>query len=212
MSTGRRRFRSFPLNRARILKAATALFARRGFEGTSVRDIAEKAGISVPGMFYYFPTKERILFEIMTSFMDEAYQKIMEIYCSEIDPVEKLRRVCKFYVEQYAGHKQELTLLATEIKGLNPEHQQICIEKERDYVKALKSLFRDLADRNLLKPINPSILAFIFFGMVHWTYQWYNPKAKKGISPNELGNIFSEVFLSGILLQGSGQVSSRPGG
>lgn len=205
MGNGHKRSQSFTLNRARILKAAAALFATRGFEGTSVRNIAEKSKISVPGMFYYFSTKEMILFEIMTSFMDEAYQKIMEIYESDIDPIEKLREVCKFYVEQYAGHQYELTILVSERKSLHPKHQQICIEKERLYVNALKSLFKDLAERHLLKPINHSILAFIFFGMVHWTYRWYNPKAKKGVGPSQLGSIFSEVFLSGILLPNAGR-------
>lgn len=194
------RSRLFESNRGRILKAAAELFASKGFEGTSVRSIAEKSGISVPGMFYYFSSKEMILYEIMTSFMDEAYKKILEIYGSDIDPVEKLNEVCKFYVEQYAGHKNQLTILISERKSLHPRHQQRCIEKERDYVKALKSLFKDLDERHLLKPINHSILTFIFFGMVHWTYRWYNPKAKKGIGPSQLGKIFSDVFLRGILV------------
>jgi len=87
------------------LKGATELFASKGFDGTSVRNIAEKAGLSVPGMFHYFSSKEMILFEIMTMFMDNAYKKIIEIYNADIDPIEKLSEICKFYVEQYAGHK-----------------------------------------------------------------------------------------------------------
>ena len=114
-------------------------------------------------------------------------------------PIEKLDKICKFYVEQYAGHEHQLTILITERKSLIPEHRQVCIKKERDYVKALKNLFQELAKRKLLKPIDHSILAFTFFGMVHWTYRWYNPKAKRGIGPRQLGRIFSEVFLRGIL-------------
>ena len=196
-----KRSKFFKANRERILKGATELFASRGFDGTSVRNIAEKAGLSVAGMFHYFSSKEMILFEIMTLFMDNAYKKILEIYNADIDPVEKLSEICKFYVEQYAGHKDQLTILISERKSLGPEHRQICIMKERDYVKALKSLFKDLAKKKLVKPIDHSILAFIFFGMVHWTYRWYNPKAKRGIGPNQLGRIFSEVFLRGILSQ-----------
>jgi TetR/AcrR family transcriptional regulator, cholesterol catabolism regulator len=193
------RSRLFMSSKQRILKASTELFASKGFDGTSVRDIAEKVGLSVPGMFHYFSSKEEILYEIMTLFMDEAYKKIMEIYSAGIDPIEKLSEICKFYVEQYAGHKHQLTILISERKSLIPGHRQICIKKEREYVKALTNLFKELTKRNRLKTINHSILAFIFFGMVHWTYQWYNPKAKSGIGPNELGRIMSEVFLKGIL-------------
>jgi len=196
-----KRSRSFISNRERILRGATELFASKGFDGTSVRNIAEKAGLSVPGMFHYFSSKEMILYEIMTAFMDNAYKKIMEIYNADVEPIEKLGEICKFYVEQYAGHKNQLTILISERKSLVPEHRQRCIAKERDYVKALKSLFKDLAKRKLLKPIDHSILAFIFFGMVHWTYRWYNPKDKRGIGPDQLGRIFSEVFLRGILAE-----------
>jgi AcrR family transcriptional regulator len=194
-----KRSKLFMSSQERILKAATELFASKGFDGTSVRSIAKKSGLSVPGMFHYFSSKEEILYEIMTLFTDYSYKKIMEIYSADIDPIEKLSEICQFYVEQYAGHKHQLTILISERKSLIPEHQQICITKERDFVKALKNLFKELARRKVLKPIDHSILAFIFFGMVHWTYRWYNAEAKRGTRPNQLGIIFSEVFLRGIL-------------
>ncbi len=188
----------------RILAAATKLFAAKGFDGTSVRKIAEEAGISVAGMFHYFPSKEDILKEIMIGFMDRGFKKLMEIYNMDIDPVEKLERICKFYVEHYAGHKSELTILVSEGKSLSPEHRKLFIEKQRIYVDALEKLFDELSKKGLLKPIDTTVLAFIFFGMVHWTYSWYNPRGK--IPPEELGAIFSEVFLRGILKKEGGNV------
>jgi AcrR family transcriptional regulator len=187
----------------RILKVATRLFADKGFERTSVRRIAEKAHLSVPGMFHYFPCKEVILNEIMISFIDEAYKRLMDIYTSDRDPVEKLDAVCKFYVEHYAGHKDQLTILIAEGKSLSRVHQKAFIDKKRVYVEALKQLFNDLSDAGLLKPFDPSVLAFIFFGMVHWTYSWYNPRGE--IGPEVLGRIFSEVFLWGALKDQEGK-------
>jgi AcrR family transcriptional regulator len=201
MVKAQKRSKSFTSNREGILKVATELFGSRGFDGTSVRNIAGKAGLSVAGMFHYFSSKEEILNEIMLGFMDDAYKELMEIYNADGDPREKLSEVCKFYVERYAGHKNELTILNSEGKSLLPCHRKVFIDKQRAYVEALKNLFNDLAKRKQLKPVNPSILAFIFFGMVHWTYSWYSPKAKRGIGPNRLGNIFSEIFLRGVLAE-----------
>ena len=181
----------------KILEASTRLFAAKGFEKTSVRKIAEEVGLSVPGMFHYIPSKEEILNEIMIGFMDEGYKRLMEIYNSAIGPVEKLETVCKFYVEYYAGHKDQLTILISEGKSLSQKHRQAFIKKQRIYVEALKKLFSDLALDGLLKSIDPSVAAFIFFGMVHWTYSWYSPQDKMG--PDELGDIFSDVFLRGVL-------------
>jgi AcrR family transcriptional regulator len=180
-----------------ILQAATRLFAAKGFEQTSVRKIAEEVGLSVPGMFHYVPSKEEMLNEIMIGFMDEGYKRLMEIYNSAMGSIEKLEAVCKFYVEYYAGHKDQLTILISEGKSLSQKHRQAFIKKQRFYVEALKELFSDLVTDGLLKPIHPSVAVFIFFGMVHWTYSWYSPKGKMG--PDELGDIFSEVFLRGVL-------------
>lgn len=180
-----------------ILEAATKLFATKGFERASVRNIAEEVGLSVPGMFHYIRSKEQMLYEIVIGFMDEGYTRLIEIYNSAVEPVEKLEAVCKFYVEYYAGHKDELTILVSEAKSLSLEHRQVFIEKQRIYVEALRSLFKDLAKEGLLRPIDPSVLSFIFFGMVHWTYSWYNSHGE--IGPEALGEIFSEVFLRGVL-------------
>ena len=180
-----------------ILQSSTRLFAVEGFERTSVRKIAEEVDLSVPGMFHHVPSKEEILNEIMIGFMDEGYTRLVEIYNNAMDPVEKLEAVCQFYVEYYAGHKDQLTILVSEGKSLSPEHQQVFVDKQRVYVEALTRLFSDLARDGLLKSIDPSVLAFIFFGMVHWTYSWYNPQGEMG--PQALGRIFSEVFLRGVL-------------
>jgi AcrR family transcriptional regulator len=168
-----------------------------GFEKTSVRKIAEEVGLSVPGMFHYVPSKEEILNEIMIGFMDEGYKRLMEIYHSAMGPVEKLEAVCKFYVEYYAGHKDQLTILVSEGKSLSPKHRRNFVDKQRVYVEALKRLLSDLGKEGLLKSIDHSVLAFIFFGMVNYTYTWYNPRGTMG--PDALGDIFSEVFLRGVL-------------
>ena len=174
-----------------------------GFEKTSVRKIAEEVGLSVPGMFHYVPSKEEMLNEIMIGFMDEGYKRLMEIYNSAMDPVEKLEAVCKFYVEYYAGHKDQLTILVTEGKSLSPKHRRNFVDKQRVYVKALKGLLGDLAKADLLNPIDTSVLTFIFFGMVNYTYTWYNPQSAMG--PDALGDAFSQVFLRGVLRNQAGR-------
>ncbi|MCJ7545489.1 MAG: TetR/AcrR family transcriptional regulator [Deltaproteobacteria bacterium] len=180
-----------------ILKAATKMFAAQGFERTPVRKIAEKVDLSVPGMFHYFPSKEDILNDIMINFMDEGYRKLKEINNDALAPVEKVEGFCKFYVDHYAGNQELLTILVSEWKYLSREHRQQFFDKQRIYVDALKKHFSDLAEQGLLKPIDPSILTLMFFGMVLWTSNWYDPRGKMGLE--ELGSIFREVFLRGVL-------------
>jgi AcrR family transcriptional regulator len=183
--------------REAILKAATKMFAAQGFERAPVRKIAEKVDLSVPGMFHYFPSKEDILNEIMIGFLDEGYRKLKAINNDALSPVEKVEGFCKFYVDHYAGNQDLLSISVSEWKYLSRAHRQQFFDKQRVYVDALKKLFSDLAEKDLIKPIDPSILTLMFFGMVLWTYNWYDPRGKMGL--DELGNIFSEVFLRGVL-------------
>jgi AcrR family transcriptional regulator len=183
--------------RSLILKVATTLFATKGFEATPVRRIAAAAELSVPGMFYYFSSKEEILFEIMIGFMEEAYKRLEQIIHSDIDPVKKLERLCSFYVKRYAAHQEELTILNSGGKSLTPEHREIFIQKQRIYVEAMENILGEFAEKGIIKPIDRAVLTFIFYGMVHWTSTWYDRKGK--ISPEELGKIISEVFLHGII-------------
>lgn len=183
--------------REHILKVATGLFAAKGFEATPVRRIAMESGLSVPGMFHYFVSKEEILFSIMIGFMEEAYKRLEEMIQSDMDPITKLETLCSFYVQRYAAHQDELTILNSEGKSLTPKHRKTFTKKQRIYVEALERIFREFSEKGIIKRINHSVLTFLFYGMVHWTSTWYDPRGN--VSPEELGRIISEVFLKGIL-------------
>lgn len=183
--------------RAFIIKVATDLFATKGFEATSVRKIAADSGLSVPGMFHYFSTKEEILYEIMFNFIEDGYTKVTEIINSEVDPAKKLELLCDYYVQKYTTRQDELVILSFEGKSLTPEHQKQFVKKQRNVVKAIGKFFNELIRQNKVKSINPTVLTFLFYGMVHWTSTWYNKKGE--VSPEKLGKIVREVFLHGIL-------------
>lgn len=183
--------------RETILKAATSLFAANGFEATSVRRIASESGLSVPGMFHYFSSKEEILAAIMFGIMEEAFARLQEIIDSDSDPEKKLETLCAFYVERYASHQDELTILISERRSLTPQHQKIFIDRQRIYIEALENIIHKFTEEGIIKPLNHVVLTFLFYGMVGWTTTWYNPKGT--ITPEELGEIISEVFLHGIM-------------
>ncbi len=180
-----------------ILKVASKLFASVGYERTPVRKIAKRVDLSVPGMFHYFPSKEEILYELMIGFLDEGFEKLKRVRNDNKSPVQKVEEFFRFYVEHYAGNQELLTILVSDWKYLSREHREVFLEKQRQYVDALKQLFAELQQEGLLKQIDPTVLTFLFFGMVLWTYYWYDPKGKLGLK--DLSDICTEVFLRGAL-------------
>ena len=133
----------------------------------------------------------------MFGFIEEAYLRLSEIIASDLGPENKLKTLCRFYVQRYAAHQNELTLLNSEGKSLTLEHQKEFVKKQRIYLEALENIFQEFIKNGILKPLNRVVLSFLFYGMVGWTSTWYNPKGP--VSPEELGDIISEVFLHGIM-------------
>ncbi len=180
-----------------ILNIAAKLFAFKGYKATSVREIAEKSGITKATIYHYFSSKEEILFEIMNNAMDEALKDLKKIAQMNIHPIEKLKNSLNFYSKYYVSKQEDLILLVNELNSLNKKYKQVLIEKERIYVNLFKSILNELKEKKLLKDIPLTVIAFTFFGMVHYTIKWYKSSGK--IKPEKLSEYFVEIFTKGIL-------------
>jgi TetR/AcrR family transcriptional regulator, cholesterol catabolism regulator len=183
-----------------IYRTVARLFARNGYERTSIRDITSELGMSKSSLYYYFKSKEELLFNLANDCMDDALEVLEEIIASDIPPDEKIGRLFRFYASFFVSDNDRLTLLVTELQSLGAPLRKILLEKERRYVSLLRSVLTDLDSQGVLKEIHPTVAVFAFFGMVHYTYKWYDPNGP--ISPRELADGFCEIFTQGVLKSG----------
>jgi AcrR family transcriptional regulator len=180
-----------------IERVSARLFAHNGYHRTTMRDIARALEMNQASLYHYFPGKEDILFKLMNDAMDDAMTVLEEICAEKRRPEEKLRAVLQFYTRHYAGDQERLILLVHEGAALPEGKRRILVEKERRYVQLFKALFQELADRNRMKAVPPSVATFAFFGMVHYTIKWYRKDGP--MAPDELAQSFAEILLRGIL-------------
>jgi AcrR family transcriptional regulator len=180
-----------------ILEAATELFAKKGYAVTSMREISENLEITKATLYHYFKSKEQILFEILNNVMDEALESLEKISKMRIPPEEKLKNVLKFYSKYYVSKQNDLILLVNELNSLSENFRKILINKEKIYLNLMKLIFNELKMQGKLRDIPLTVLAFSFFGMVHYTIKWYHPDGS--IKPEELSEYFVEIFTKGIL-------------
>lgn len=180
-----------------IIEVATDLFAKQGYRGTSVREIAKNLNITKATLYHYFKSKEEILFSILNKVMDEALEELKKISKLDITPEEKLKNVLKFYSKYYVAKQNDLILLVNELNSLSDNYRKILVEKEKIYLSLMKTIFDELKQVKRLKDIPLTVLAFAFFGMVHYTIYWYHPDGP--IKPNELSEYFVEIFTRGII-------------
>jgi len=180
-----------------IHRVIARLFAHRGYHHTSMREIARELGMNQSSLYHYFTSKEDILFRLMDNAMDEVLRELEEIYAKDISAEEKLKNVLYSYIRSYAGDQDRLILLVNEMSSLAEANCILLVDKQRQYVRLIKSILKQLADEDKMKEIDASSAAFAFFGMVHYTIKWYHKDGP--ITADELARLFVEIFTRGIL-------------
>lgn len=96
-----------PSARDRILVAAAHLYALRGYGGTSIREIAARAGVTKPLIYYHFESKERLYGSLFQGAMDFAFQEVEKVLRSAIGPLERLKGLIRAQVA-LARHAPEI--------------------------------------------------------------------------------------------------------
>lgn len=179
-----------------LFNTAAALFAEKGYHGTSIQDLARAMGLQKGSLYHYFNSKEELLFRLLDEYITGALEDIEAICALEIDPVEKLRRFMLFYSSFYAGDRDRLVLLINDIDKLGDFYRPRIIEKEQRYYRALTGIFSQLQAAGTMKPMPRAVAAFAFFGMVHYTCKWFQKDG--AITAGELSEMFLEIFTKGV--------------
>jgi TetR/AcrR family transcriptional regulator, cholesterol catabolism regulator len=180
-----------------IYKTVATLIARNGYERTSIRDITRELGMSTSSLYYYFKSKEELLFDLINDAMDRSLATIEDICASNNSSVEKLNEVIRFYTLFYASNKERLYLMVHDVGSLHHSFQQTLIQKARRHAELLKSILKNLKEEGRLKDFDPTVAAYSFYGMIHWLFKWYEPRGP--VSPEKLAETFLEIFTSGVL-------------
>jgi len=180
-----------------IHRVVAQLFAHRGYHHTSMREIARELGMNQSSLYHYFTSKEDILFRLMDNAMDEVLGELEEIYAKDLSAEDKLKKVLHSYIRSYAGDQERLILLVNEMNSLTESSRFILVDKQRQYVRLIKSILKGMFEQEKMREIDPAVATFAFFGMVHYTIKWYHKDGP--ITVDELARLFVEIFTKGIL-------------
>ena len=184
--------------RREILETAARLICAKGYEGTSVQDIAEACHITKAGLYHYIRSKPHLLLEIMNYGMDVFEEQVLSQVLTIPDPVERLR-VCmqKNVLLVTQGWSKEVTIILHEHDTLTGEAKAQINARKKRYVRFLEASFAEAIRDGRLRSVNPKTAAFAFLGMVLWIYKWYRPEG--AIPAKELAEEMQDIFFGGLL-------------
>lgn len=180
----------------KILRQAAGVFGARGYHQASIRDIARATGVSLAGLYYYFSSKEQLLYLIQRHAFETILASARSALASLADPEERLRTFIRLHLQFFIEHPNEMKVLTHEENSLTDEwrHEVHAIQKAYyqlcyDQVDALKRARK-------LKTVNTRLAVLSLFGMMNWTYQWYNPKADP--DAGAMARQMADIFLQGV--------------
>lgn len=180
-----------------ILHHAAVVFADRGFGGASIRDISRASGVSLAGLYYYFESKQELLYliqyQVFTNVLESLDQRLMGIET----PEERLRNFVQNHVEYFLAHPAQMKVLSHEEDALEEPYRQELAALKYRYYQLGCDIFAELARRRTAPPLNPRVAVLSLYGMMNGIYKWHNVEIDPGAE--ELARVISEIFLRGVL-------------
>jgi TetR/AcrR family transcriptional regulator, cholesterol catabolism regulator len=159
--------------RAEICRTAAQIFRDRGFDATSVSDVARALGMTKAGLYHYFDSKEALLFEIMNYGLDRVRDEVIVKVSGIVDPEERLRELVLRHASIATTGKGAVSHLNDEIRALPPGSRRLIEERMRKYVDLLYSTLVELKDTGRLRDVDPTVAAFSTIGMILWLPRWF---------------------------------------
>ena len=191
---------------AEILDYATEVFAEKGYEGASMRDLSRLSGISLAGLYYYFESKEKLLYFIQQHTFSTIIERLRERLATTTDPEARIRIFVHNHVDYSVAKTKAMKVLSHEDDVLKNGYGAELAAIKREYYRICVGLVDELVKAEGLKPgVGTRTAVMGLFGMMNWLYTWYNPK----VDPlaDELAREFSDIFLQGV--RGEGSASQR---
>jgi TetR/AcrR family transcriptional regulator, cholesterol catabolism regulator len=184
---------------AEILAHATDVFCRKGYEGASMRDLSRASGMSLAGLYYYFQSKERLLFLIQKHAFTTIVQRLKERLAGVADPEQQVRIFILNHLEYFLANPASMKVLSHEADVLSNGFESEIAAIKRQYYRMCVCLLDDLKRERELE-FSTRIAVLSLFGMMNWIYTWHNPRmdADAGEIAREMG----DVFLRGVLNHG----------
>jgi AcrR family transcriptional regulator len=184
---------------AEILTHATEVFCKKGYEGASMRDLSRASGMSLAGLYYYFESKERLLFLIQKHTFTTIVQRLKARLEGVSDPEQQIRIFILNHLEYFLDNQAAMKVLSHEAEALKNGFASEVAGIKREYYRICVGLLDDLKRERGLQ-VSTRIAVLSLFGMMNWIYTWHNSRVDA--DAEQLAREMSDIFLRGVMTGG----------
>jgi AcrR family transcriptional regulator len=211
VSSGRRRAVTAPATRfdrrlSEILIHATDVFCEKGYEGASMRDLSRASGMSLAGLYYYFESKERLLFLIQKHTFTTIVHRLKARLEGVNDPERQIRVFILNHLDYFLANPAAMKVLSHEAEALKNGFASEVAAIKREYYRICVGLLDELK-RDYGLQFSTRIAVLSLFGMMNWIYTWHNPRVDA--DAEHIAREMGDVFLRGVMNGAKGRKDAR---
>jgi TetR/AcrR family transcriptional regulator, cholesterol catabolism regulator len=181
-----------------ILRTAARIFAEKGYHQASIRDIARATGVSLSGLYYYFDSKEELLFLIQDHAFGTLLANLERNLTGVDEPHRRLRILMENHLRYFIDAKAEMKVLSHESESLTGDYRRRVNEKKRRLTETAMEILREIRPEG---GIDLRVATFSLFGMMNWLYNWHRPGLDAPVET--LVDDMYRIFLDGYLPAGA---------
>jgi AcrR family transcriptional regulator len=184
--------------RAEMYRTIAQLFRDRGFDATSVSDIARALGLTKAGLYHHFDSKEALLFEIMMFGLDKVRDEVILPVRAIGDPEERLRQLITRHARITTRGHGAVAHLQDEIRALPPPARKQVEHRMRVYFDLVRGTLDELHAAGRLCDVDTTVATFSLIGMILWLPRWFRQDGR--LTQDHVAENIANLALGGLVV------------
>lgn len=189
------------IDREFVLRKASTEFRKRGFDKTTVKQVAEACEMLPGSLHYRYRTKEALLLDLMHLAMEKVTDAVLKAGLSHSKPEEQIRACINAHLSVLLTDSDMVYVLLFEWRSLEGDAAREMINLRDRYEKLWAAMLKLLAESNYIREdIDLDLLRLIGLGAINWVAVWYQPNGK--YSAKDIGDFIWMLIMRGVINEG----------
>lgn len=176
-----------------ILRSASLVISRNGYQNATMEDIAAELLMTKGSLYYYFKNKEEILYSCHNLILSDAMEKMEAIYSEELSSMDKMKKAIKMHLDIAIREKEVFNLIVKPEQLFSEENIEEIIQKRDSYAGIFDKIITEGVKRGEFTVSDKKMVRMIILGATNWVQVWYSPEGK--FSKEKIEEIYAEYIL-----------------
>ncbi|SDN32063.1 TetR/AcrR family transcriptional regulator [Bacillus sp. OK048] len=176
-----------------ILRSAAAVLVEKGYQGTTMEEIAAKLLMTKGSMYYYFNNKDDLLYQCHLMIMEICLDGIEKVIESDRTPIEKLRSAIKEHILLATREKSMFMVLSKPNHNFSEEQLQEVLKLRKSYSQYFDRIIREGIQEQSFSQVDVKMVRLIILGSLNWIQEWFDQNGPQ--SPEEISEAYADYLL-----------------